>query len=198
MAQLWNYPSRRMRRDYVLTCHGREVLHIEAKHSWSRRQVNIETFLHAINRGDWASTRQDGVQKDLALLLWGAKERAARRAALIDEERLMVFDWDGRWTLRSEVKLFEDPTDDVEAAFGLLAPKAFGSGAQMNSHSSLETLEFQPLKPDRRRDFETPFGPKDGYRGRWCVWPVPRYYIGGETRPYVLVSSATSQQIDNG
>ncbi len=128
MAQLWNYPSRRMRRDYVLSCQGREVLHVEAKHSWSRRQLNIETFLRAINRGDWTSTRQDGVKKDLALLLWGAKERAARRAALIDEERLMVFDWDGGWTLRSEVKLFEDPTDDVEAAFGLLAPKAFGSG----------------------------------------------------------------------
>ncbi|MBF8286549.1 MAG: GCN5-related N-acetyltransferase [Dehalococcoidia bacterium] len=32
-------------------------------------------------------------------------------------------------------------------------------------------LQFQPLTPDRWRDFETLFGPSGAYGGCWCMWP---------------------------
>ena len=36
--------------------------------------------------------------------------------------------------------------------------------------SETPDLEFQPLTPDRWRDFETLFGPSGAYGGCWCMW----------------------------
>ena len=40
----------------------------------------------------------------------------------------------------------------------------------MDKRSSLETLEFHPLTPDRWRDLETLFGPDGADGGCWCMW----------------------------
>jgi hypothetical protein len=128
MAQLWSYPSGQMRRDYVLPSKTEAVLHIEAKHRWRTPAHDIEALLEQISRDDWSATLKDGWQKDLALLLWGARSQRARdvrRAALIDDTRLLLFDWDGGWRLAVEVKLFEDPPHRVYAAVRLLEPAAF-------------------------------------------------------------------------
>jgi Fe-S cluster biosynthesis and repair protein YggX len=45
-----------------------------------------------------------------------------RQTALIDEQRLLVFDWDGAWRLAQEVELFVDSFERVYAAFALLSP----------------------------------------------------------------------------
>jgi len=37
--------------------------------------------------------------------------------------------------------------------------------------SKTPNLQFQPLTPDRWRDFETLFGPSGAYGGCWCMWP---------------------------
>ncbi len=37
--------------------------------------------------------------------------------------------------------------------------------------SETPDLQFQPLTPDRWRDFETLFGPSGAYGGCWCMWP---------------------------
>ena len=55
-------------------------------------------------------------------MLWGAQEANATRAALIDEKRLLIFEWDAEWRLAREVDLFVDPIERVYAAFKLLAP----------------------------------------------------------------------------
>src|SRR3989337_3617270 len=34
----------------------------------------------------------------------------------------------------------------------------------------ISDLQFQPLTPDRWRDFETLFGPSGAYGGCWCMW----------------------------
>ena len=122
MAALWEMASARMKRDYVLSAHGRQVLHLEAQHKWRRFAVDLDTFLERINRDDWDDTRREGPNKDLALLLWGAREGGAKRAALIDDQRLLVFDWDGAWRLAREVDLFVDPFERVYSAFELLSP----------------------------------------------------------------------------
>jgi len=122
MANLWGQPSAQTKRDYVLSSHGAQVLHIEVKHKWRRFAVDIDTFLDRINRGDWDDTRREGPNRELGVLLWAAQEADARRAALIDEKRLLVFERNGDWRLAREVDLFVDPTDRVCAAFMLLAP----------------------------------------------------------------------------
>jgi perosamine synthetase len=122
MAALWEMASARMKRDYVLSAHGRQVLHLEAQHKWRRFAVDLDTFLERINRDDWDDTRREGPNKDLALLLWGARDGGAKRAALIDDQRLLVFDWDGAWRLAREVDLFVDPFERVYSAFELLSP----------------------------------------------------------------------------
>lgn len=38
-------------------------------------------------------------------------------------------------------------------------------------NSKTPDLQFQPLTPDRWRDFETLFGPSGAYGGCWCMWP---------------------------
>jgi GNAT superfamily N-acetyltransferase len=38
-------------------------------------------------------------------------------------------------------------------------------------NSETPDLQFQPLTPDRWRDFETLFGPSGAYGGCWCMWP---------------------------
>src|SRR3990172_2650466 len=37
--------------------------------------------------------------------------------------------------------------------------------------SKTPNFQFQPLTPDRWRDFETLFGPSGAYGGCWCMWP---------------------------
>jgi len=122
MASLWDLPSAQTKRDYVLSARGVQVFHIEAKHKWRRFAVDLDTFLDRINRGDWDDTRREGPNRELGVLLWAAQEADARRAALIDEKRLLVFEQNGEWRLAREVDLFVDPTDRVCAAFMLLAP----------------------------------------------------------------------------
>ena len=122
MASLWEIPSARMKRDYVFSAHGRQVLHLEAQHKWRRYAVDLDTFLERINRDDWDDTRREGPNKDLGVLLWGAREGEASRAALIDDQRLLVFEWNGAWRLSREVDLFVDPFERVYGAFELLSP----------------------------------------------------------------------------
>jgi len=122
MANLWGMPSPQTKRDYVLSFRSVQVLHIEAKHKWRRFAVDLDTFLDRINRGDWDDTRREGPNKELGVLLWAAQEADARRAALIDEKRLLVFERNGDWRLAREVDLFVDPIDRVWAAFMLLSP----------------------------------------------------------------------------
>ena len=122
MANLWGMPSAQTKRDYVLSSRGVQVLHIETKHKWRRFAVDLDTFLDRINRGDWDDTRREGPNRELGVLLWAAQEADARRAALIDEKRLLVFEGNGDWRLAREVDLFVDPIDRVWAAFMLLAP----------------------------------------------------------------------------
>jgi hypothetical protein len=125
MANLWKYPSRRMRRDYVLNSRGHEVVHLEAKHNWPRHRLDMAEFLSRANRGDWTGTEMDGERKDLALLLWGAESRGVPRTALMDNHRLMIFDWSAGWQLASEEELFETPLESAKAATKLLTPEAF-------------------------------------------------------------------------
>ena len=101
MAGLWAFPSPQTKRDYVLSAGGAQVVHIEAKHKWRRFAVDLDTFLERINRGDWEDTRREGPNKELAVLLWGAQEANCKRAALIDEKRLLIFERDGEWRLAS-------------------------------------------------------------------------------------------------
>jgi perosamine synthetase len=122
MSNVWGLPSAQTKRDYVLSSRGVQVLHIEAKHKWPRFAVDLDTFLDRINRGDWDDTRREGPNRELGVLLWAAREANARRAALIDEKRLLVFERDGDWRLVREVDLFVDPIDRVCAAFQQLAP----------------------------------------------------------------------------
>ncbi len=122
MANAWGLPSAQTKRDYVLSSRGVQFFHIEAKHRWRRFAVDLDTFLDRINRGDWDDTRREGPNRDLGALLWAANEANARRAALIDEKRLLVFERDSGWRLATEVDLFVDPIDRVCAAFMLLAP----------------------------------------------------------------------------
>ena len=122
MANLWGLPSAQTKRDYVLSSRAVQVLHIEAKHKWRRFAVDLDTFLDRINRGEWDDTRREGPNRELGVLLWAAQEADARRAALIDEKRLLVFERNGDWRLAREVDLFVDPIDRVWAAFMLLAP----------------------------------------------------------------------------
>jgi hypothetical protein len=126
MASVWDMPPARMKRDYVLSVHGRQVLHLEAQHKWRRYAVDLDTFLERINREDWDDTRREGPNKDLGVLLWGAREGGAKRAALIDDQRLVVFEWDGAWRLAREVDLFVDPFERVYGAFELLSPPQSG------------------------------------------------------------------------
>ena len=37
-------------------------------------------------------------------------------------------------------------------------------------NSETPDLQFQPLTPDRWRDFETLFGPSGAFSGCWCMW----------------------------
>jgi hypothetical protein len=122
MAQLWNYSSGRMRRDYVLRTGSDPPVHIEAKHRWPRFSLDMEILLSRINRDDWNDTTKDGPKKDLALVLWGARSQGGRCAAIMDESLLLVFDWDGHWVLTEERQIFADPREDVIRAFALVAP----------------------------------------------------------------------------
>jgi hypothetical protein len=125
MAAFWSYSSGRMRRDYVLSSEGREALHIEAKHRWGTTTWEIEALLGQISRDDWRGTEGDGWKKDLALLLWGALQNGANRAALIDQDRLLVFDWAEGWKLAAEVRVFDDPPGRLAEALRLLEAAAF-------------------------------------------------------------------------
>jgi hypothetical protein len=120
MARLWSYSSKRMRRDYVLSLQAGQMIHIEVKHSWGTPSSDVEALLAQINRNNWSETGSDGWKKDLALLLWGARSQSGRRAALIDERRLLVFDWDAGWKLIAAVNLFADSADRVCGALRLL------------------------------------------------------------------------------
>jgi len=122
MAALWGLPSAQMKRDYVLSAGGSEVVQMETRHKWRRYAVDLDTFLGRINEDDWEDTRREGPNKDLALLLWGARAGGAKRAALIDDQRLLVFEWDGAWRRAGEVDLFVDSFERVYSVFGLLSP----------------------------------------------------------------------------
>ncbi len=122
MAQTWNYSSGRMRRDYVLSPHPFGPLHIEAKHRWGRDAIDLDRFLVRVNAGDWEDTRRDGAKKDLALLLWGCRADGGRRAALMDENRILVFDWDGAWRVNAEVAIRVAPFERTLSALLLIAP----------------------------------------------------------------------------
>jgi len=124
MARLWSYPSGRMRRDYVLSPEAGQVLHVEVKLSWGTPSSDVQLLLAQINRNDWDDTRSDGWKKDLALLLWGARSQNGRRAALVDENRLLIFDWEGSWKVTAQAQLFQDPPEAVYAALRLLEPAA--------------------------------------------------------------------------
>ena len=52
----------------------------------------------------------------------GALVGGAKRAALMDAQRLLFVDWDGAWRLAQEVELFVDSFDRIYAAFALLSP----------------------------------------------------------------------------
>jgi len=136
MARLWNYRSRRMRRDYVLRTRTGQALHVEAKYQWSMPIRQVEVLLAQISRDEWNDTRRDGPKKDLALLLWGAKSQNVRRAALIDESRLLVFDWDDGWKLVAAEELFQGSPDRVHEAFQLLerAPRTWQQNIQLDTH----------------------------------------------------------------
>lgn len=99
-----------------------QLLHTEAKHRWGRFAVDLDMFLARINEDDWEDTRRDGSNQDLALLLLGALVGGAKRAALMDAQRLLFVDWDGAWRLAQEVELFVDSFDRIYAAFALLSP----------------------------------------------------------------------------
>jgi hypothetical protein len=120
MAALWSYRSKRMCRDYVLG-DPRSGIHIEAKHRWSGWRMDMTSFLDRINRSDFTGTEKDGAKKDLALLLWGAEACGARRAAVIDESRLMVFRRDMGWRIAADTRL--DDLASFVAAAELLKPK---------------------------------------------------------------------------
>jgi perosamine synthetase len=122
MAKLWGLPSAQTKRDYALSFGDAQVLHIEVKHKWRRFAVDLDTFLDRINRGDWDDTRREGPNRELGVLLWAAQEAKARRAVLIDEKRLLVFERAEDWRLAREVDLFVEPIERVRAAFMLLAP----------------------------------------------------------------------------
>ncbi len=67
-----------------------------AKRRWPRFSIDMDMFLDRINADDWNDTTKDGPKKGMALVLGGARSQGGRRAALMDEARLIVFDWDGR------------------------------------------------------------------------------------------------------
>jgi hypothetical protein len=123
-ANRWSY-RRPMERDYVLRREMGQALHIEGKHGWGTTTWEIKALLEQFNRDDWYGTEGGGWKKDLALLLWGARSQGARRAALMDENRLLVFDWDEGWRLVAEEKIFQDPPDRLLEALRLLEPSAF-------------------------------------------------------------------------
>ena len=111
-----------MCRDYVLGS-GERAIHIEAKHRWSGwRSIDFSDFLMRLNRNEWSGTERDGPFKDLALLLWGATALSARRAALIDETRIVVLLRSPSWTVGCESQMFEDSPAAVGAALQALAP----------------------------------------------------------------------------
>jgi hypothetical protein len=128
MAAFWNYSPRlrRMRRDYILCSDdGTEEIHVEAKKNWPGwTELEFGSFLKQVNHNDWSGTQNDGCAKDLAIVLWGTASRGVRRAAIIDEHRLLVLDDDGGWRMNAHVRLFEDSLDDVWDALALLAPSA--------------------------------------------------------------------------
>jgi hypothetical protein len=119
-ASLWNYRSKRMCRDYVLGDTSSEI-HIEAKHQWSGWRIDVPSFLDRINRSDFTGTEKDGAKKDLALLLWGTEVRGARRAAVMDDSRLMVFRRDKGWRVAADARL-NDLASFVTAAELLKPP----------------------------------------------------------------------------
>lgn len=129
-ARFWNYSSGHMRRDYVLDRGPLGPLHIEAKHRWPRHTIDLPSFLRAASQDKWVGSEGDGVRKDLALLLWGARSQNATRASVIDDARLLVFDWSEGWRTRAEVDIFDSSSEHVAAAFLLLAPTV--SDGQVN------------------------------------------------------------------
>lgn len=171
MARLWNYPSRRMRRDYVLSRETGEVLHIEAKYQWGMQASEIEALLAQVNCGDWHDTRTDGPKKDLASLLWGARSQNSRRAALMDERRLLVFDWQDGWKLVAEEELFENPIDRVHEALRLLEPAVgrmtWQENIQVDTH--LAAIRW---KANQRKDKEHVRARHSEDRLTWIVYRV--------------------------
>ena len=121
-AGLWSYSSGRMCRDYILG-QGIDAIHIEAKHRWSGwRAIDFSEFLDRINSDDWIGTGHDGPLKDLALLLWGAAAGSAGRAAVIDDERVLVFRRSPTWQVWVQARTFEDSPNVVAEALKALAP----------------------------------------------------------------------------
>jgi hypothetical protein len=82
----------------------------------------MDMLLDRINADDWNDTTKDGPKKDLALVLWGARSQGGRRAALMDEARIIVFDWAGRWRLMAEREISAARREDILATFCLLVP----------------------------------------------------------------------------
>ncbi len=120
-ALFWRYSlsRRRMCRDYILRDSNSE-LHIEAKHSWDGWKMNMQAFLLRVNRGDFTGTDKDGCEKDLALLLWGAESCGGRKAAVIDEARLMVFERNPAWRILADAS--RGDAEAFQAAARLLRP----------------------------------------------------------------------------
>ncbi|MEK7247277.1 MAG: hypothetical protein AAB092_02280, partial [Chloroflexota bacterium] len=98
-AEMWSYSSRRMCRDYVLQAASGFELHIEAKHRWAGWKLNLTELLGRFSAGDYRGTESDGSKKDLALLIWGAQSRGAKRAAIMDESSLAVFEFSDVWNI---------------------------------------------------------------------------------------------------
>ena len=82
--------------------------------------MDTANFLDRINESDFTGTEKDGTKKDLALLLWGAEARGARRAAVMDESHLMVFRRDKGWRVAVDARL--DDLASFVAAAELLKP----------------------------------------------------------------------------
>jgi len=121
-ARFWRYSTGWMKRDYVFTRPQLGPLHVEAKRRWGMKVSDLEGFLRRASSDDWAGSEGDGMWKDLALLLWGTRSQAGTRAAIVDDSRILVFDWTDRWSIRAQEQIFDAPTTNVSAAFCLLSP----------------------------------------------------------------------------
>ncbi|MEK7248633.1 MAG: hypothetical protein AAB092_09210, partial [Chloroflexota bacterium] len=120
-AEMWNYSSRRMCRDYVLGTASGFEMHIEAKHRWAGWKLDLPAVLERFSREDYADSEKAGPIKDLALLLWGVRSRGGRRAAVVDESQLAIFEWTSHWTIPARAIVTDDSFPEVAARW--LSPR---------------------------------------------------------------------------